>query len=606
MSEDKRAHGHPRLRGGHRRAMFGPKAKIKDPRGTSKRLWNYLCSKKIHLITVFVMVIIATAANLFGPLLIGKAIDNYIIPGDFQGLFKICTILMIVYGIGALATWLQNFIMIYVAQNTVQELRNDLFTKLQTLPLRFFDVQSHGELMSRVTNDMDSVSDALNSSITRLFSSFITVMGTLVLMLFLSPLLTAMSVVIVPIMIFLTGQIAKHTRAHFLDQQEKLGELNGIIEETISGQRVVKVFTYEEKAIKTFVNANTQLKDVGVRAQILSGIIPPLMGMLNNLSFAIVAGIGGIFAVKQIITVGVIAAFINYTKQFTRPLNEIANRFNMVQAALAGAERVFEIMDENPETPDIPNALELKDVSGQIKFDNVCFGYEERVPVLKNVNLTVKPGQTVAIVGPTGAGKTTIVNLLTRFYDVDKGAIYIDGKDIRNIKRASLRSSLGIVLQDTHLFSETVWENIRFGRLDATDEEVIRAAGFANAHDFIQRLPQGYDTVLSEDGGNLSQGQRQLLSITRAILANPAILILDEATSSVDTRTELHIQEAMQSLMKGRTSFVIAHRLSTIRDADIILVIDKGEIIEQGNHEELLKSKGFYYDLYMNQFRNVS
>lgn len=592
----------PGMGGGPRHFVF-PTCKARDPRGTLKRLWDYLSHRKMLLIAVFVMVIIATSANLTGPLLIGIAIDKYIIPGDFRGLLKISLVMLSVYILGAMATWLQNYIMVIVAQDTVQELRNDLFGKLQTLPLRFFDSMTHGELMSRVTNDIDNINNTLNTSVTQLFSSLITVAGTIIMMLLLSPLMTMISITIIPVMIFCTGKIASYTRTFFLAQQERLGQLNGIIEETISGQRAVKVFTHEQKAIEKFADANLQLKRVGTRAQIFSGVIPPLMNVLNNLSFAIVAGAGGWLVVKNIITVGVIASFINYTKQFTRPLNEMANQFNMIQLALAGAERVFEIMDQEPELQDVPGAPELKHVAGEVKFDNVSFSYKKESPVLKAIYLTVKPGQTIALVGPTGAGKTTIVNLLMRFYDVDEGAIYIDGKDIRKVKRDSLRSSIGIVLQDTHLFSETVRENIRYGRLDATDAEVEEAARLANADHFIKRLPQGYDTVLSEDGGNLSQGQRQLLAIARAILADPAILILDEATSSVDTRTELHIQEAMLNLMKGRTSFVIAHRLSTIRDADLILVINDGRIIERGTHDQLLKEKGFYYNLYMNQFR---
>ena len=408
---------------------------------------------------------------------------------------------------------------------------------------------------------------------------------------------------VIPTMMLITSKIAKRTRKYFLNQQESLGKLNGIIEECISGQKLVKVFTREEKQIEEFNNSNDDLKKIGIKALILSGFIPPLINLLNNINFAFIAGIGGWLAVKEIITIGVIASFINYSKQFTRPINELANQFNMLQTAIAGAERVFEIMDEKPEKEDEEDAIKLSKISGKVDFENVDFSYDEKTPVLKNVNLHINPGETIALVGPTGAGKTTIINLLTRFYDIQKGSIKIDGVDIKKINRKSLRSSLGIVLQDAYLFSETVRENIRYGRLDATDEEVERAAKLANAHKFIQRLPQGYDTILSEDASNLSQGQKQLLTIARAILANPSILILDEATSSVDTRTEMHIQEAMLNLMKGRTSFVIAHRLSTIRDASQIVVINDGQIIEKGSHDELLKQKGFYYNLYMTQFR---
>jgi ATP-binding cassette subfamily B protein len=456
--------------------------------------------------------------------------------------------------------------------------------------------------MSRLTNDLDNVSNTLTASITQIFSGVITLVGTIVMMVILSPKLTLITLTVVPVMLVLTGLISNRTRTYFLNNQTVLGDLDGFIEENISGQKVVKVFCREEKEIERFEEVNRELKKVGIKSQIYAGIIPPLMNVLNNIDFAIVAGFGGWFAVQHIITVGTIASFINYSRQFIRPLNDLANQFNMIQSAIASAERVFEVMDESPEPVDPPDAIELKDVKGEVEFRNVSFSYEEGVPILKNVSFHAKPGQTIALVGPTGAGKTTIVNLLTRFYDIESGSILIDGIDIRRIKRSNLRSLLGIVLQDTYLFSASVRENIRYGRLDATDKDVEAAAKLANAEQFILRLPNGYDTILSEDGGDLSQGQRQLLAIARAILADPAILILDEATSNVDTRTEKHIQEAMLNLMKGRTSFVIAHRLSTIRKADIILVINDGEIIERGKHEELLEKRGFYYNLYMSQF----
>jgi len=589
--------------GGGRHSRFLPGAKAKNVKGTLKRLWSYLSLKKGSLIMALFFVALSSALALVGPLLIGIAIDNYIIPKNFRGLMGMSLLMLAVYVLGALSTWLQNYIMIGVVQGTVKEIRKELFDKLQSLPLSFFDTRPHGDLMSRLTNDVENISSTLNTSVTQMFSSLITFIGAIIMMLYLSPLLTLLTMIIIPVMLFFTGKISKRTRKFFSEQQQFLGQLNGLIEETISGQKVVKVFCHEAENIEEFEKNNKKLKSVAIRAQIFSGIVPPFMGMLNNIGFAIVAGAGGYLAIKQVITVGVIASFINYSKQFSRPLNELANQFNMIQSALAGAERVFEIMDENPEPPDEPGAFTFNEIAGAVKFDDVSFGYKKDTPVLKNINLDVKPGQMIALVGPTGAGKTTIVNLLMRFYDVDKGTITIDGRDIRTVRRDSLRSSLGIVLQDTYLFSESVRENIRYGRLNATDEEVERAARLANAHQFICRLPQGYDTVLSEDGGNLSQGQKQLLTIARAILADPAILILDEATSSVDTRTELHIQEAMLTLMKGRTSFVIAHRLSTIRNADMILVINGGEIIERGSHKELLDQKGFYYSLYNSQFR---
>jgi ATP-binding cassette subfamily B protein len=583
---------------------FGPVQKAKDTRGTLRRLWHYLSKKSFLLFSIFILVLLSNIPFITGPYLIKIAIDNYIVPGNLKGLLILCVFLLAIYFFGVFTTWLYNFLMVDLAQDTVKDMRNDLFTRLQALPLQFFDSKTHGELMSRITNDIDNINNSLSMSVTSIFSSISMVVGVLIFMIILSPLLTLISLIVVPIMIVSTGAIAKKTRVYFLSNQEKLGKLNGFIEETITGQRAVKVFTHEEKAKIDFTVLNKDLRDVGIKAQVFSGIIPPLMNVLNNLSFAIVAGAGGWMVVIKLISVGTIAAFINYSKQFTRPLNEIANQFNTIQSGIAGAERVFQIIDQTPELPDISGAIELKEVKGEVLFQDVTFGYNEENPVLKHINLEAKPGQTIALVGPTGAGKTTMVNLLMRFYDINQGAIYIDGTEIQSVKRDSLRCSMGIVLQDTHLFSETVKENIRFGNLHATDLEVEAAAKMANADHFIRNLPQGYDTILSEDGGNLSQGQRQLLSIARTILADPAILILDEATSSVDTRTEAHIQEAMLNLMKGRTSFVIAHRLSTIRNADSIIIINHGEIVEQGTHDELLEKKGLYYNLYMNMFRN--
>lgn len=586
---------------------FGPRPKVKDAKTTLKRLWKYLVRQKNQLVLVILFILASSILSLTGPYLIGLAIDTMVNGSgkvDFSRLTVIALTLLVIYLLSSLMNWLQIYVMVGVAQNTVRELRKDLFVKMQTLSLKFFDGRTHGELMSRLTNDVETVNNTLTQSATQILSSIITVLGAIGMMLYLNPILALLGLLAVPLGMLLTGKIAKRTRNYFVGQQKELGELNGLIEETISGQRVVKAFSREAKSIESFNIINTRLKKVGIRAQAFSGLIPIIMNIVNNLSFALVAFAGGWMAVQGMITIGVIASFLNYSKQFARPINEIATQFNMIQSALAGSERVFEIMDERPEFEDNPGAPTLETVNGEVIFQEVTFGYNDAVPVLKNINLTAKPGQTIALVGPTGAGKTTIVNLLSRFYDVNKGAIYIDGKDIRTVQKDSLRTSLGVVLQDSYLFSETVRENIRYGRLDASDAEVEEAARLANAETFILRLPNGYNTQLIEEGGNLSQGQRQLLTIARAILADPAILILDEATSNVDTRTEMNIQQALLSLMQGRTSFVIAHRLSTIRQADLILVINNGEIIERGTHQQLLAVKGFYNDLYNGQFKN--
>ncbi|NLN20027.1 MAG: ABC transporter ATP-binding protein [Firmicutes bacterium] len=588
--------------------MMMPKEKAKDARGTLLRLWRYLSRQKWALLLSFLLVLGSSLVSLISPLFIGRAIDA-IVPGpgavDFARLRLIIVTMLAVYVVSAASSWLQNFVMVGISQRTVHDLRRDLFDKLQRLPLRFFDSKTHGEVMSRLANDVENVSNTLTSSTTQVFQSLIAVVGSLTAMILLSPLLTILSLITIPIGILISRQIINRTRDMFMTQQRELGNLNGYIEEMVTGHKVVKAFVREPETSAQFNEINQRLRTASIKAQVFSGLIPPLMNVINNLSFALVAGAGGWLAVQGAITVGVIASFLNYSRQFARPINGIANQINMLQSALAGAERVFEIMDEPDEMPDAPDAI-TPEVKGDVRFDNISFGYVPDVPVLKNVSLHAKPGQTIALVGPTGAGKTTVVNLLMRFYDVDEGAVSIDGHDIRKFKKDYLRRSMGMVLQDTYLFSGTVKENIRYGRLDATDEEIVAAAKMANAHTFIERLPDGYNTVLTSDGGNLSQGQRQLLTIARAILADPSILILDEATSSVDTRTEAEIQKAMLSLMQGRTAFVIAHRLSTIREADEILVINRGEIIERGTHEELLAARGFYYDLYNTQFTRRS
>jgi ATP-binding cassette subfamily B protein len=469
----------------------------------------------------------------------------------------------------------------------------------------FFDTHTHGEIMSRLSNDIDNVSTTISQSIIQFMVSIVNILGSLVMMIYLSGLMTIASMITIPMVYFLTKFIAKKTKVLFTEQQKNLGKLNGYIEESISGINVIKAFNNEENVISEFKLQNNALRDVGVKAQIWSGFIMPLMNVINNFGFAVIAIFGGNLAVKGIISVGVIASFISYSKQFSRPLNELANTFNTLQSGIAGAERVFEILDEQEESKDKENAIIIEDIKGEVEFKNVNFQYKEGELVLKNISFKVEPGTNIALVGPTGAGKTTIVNLLTRFYEIDDGEILIDKVNIKDYQKDSLRRIFGMVLQDTYLFSGTIKENIKYGNLNTRDENIIRAATLARADDFISKLPKGYETYINEGGTNLSQGQRQLLAISRAILANPSILILDEATSSVDTRTELKIQEAMIKLMENRTTFIIAHRLSTIKDADIIMVIDHGEIVEKGSHEELLKRRGHYYNLYRSQFANV-
>jgi ATP-binding cassette subfamily B multidrug efflux pump len=590
-------------RGGPGGWMMRPKERAKDIRGTALRIWGYLKRQKRALIGTTLLVAVSSGLGLLGPYLMGKAIDDHILQGDLPGLVRTALLMIGAYLVTSLTIWLQTYVMSAASQHTIADIRNELFAKLQTLSLRFFDQRTHGELMSRLANDVENISMVLTQSVTMLLSSALSIVGVAAMMFLINYRLALISLVTIPLMMLLSQSIAKHTRAGFREQQEGLGTLNGIIEETVTGQQVVKAYVREQAVIEEFEEANRTLRRASTKAQALAGTMGPLGNFVNNVGFAVVAGAGGWMAVQGVATVGTIASFVNYARQFSRPLNQIANLYNSIQSAIAGAERVFEIIDEVPELQDTPNALSLENVQGDVVFDDVCFGYEKDVPVLKHVSLHAEPGQTIALVGPTGAGKTTIVNLLTRFYDIDSGSIHIDGLDIRQVKKDDLRRTLGIVLQDMFLFSGAVMENIRYGRLDATDEEVIAAAKLANADQFIHRLPHGYQTELSERGSNISQGQQQLISIARAILADPGILILDEATSSVDTRTEKHIQEAMLRLMEGRTSFVIAHRLSTIREADLILVINDGEIVERGTHEELLARQGFYHHLYVSQFK---
>ena len=566
------------------------------------RLWQYLSWQRGALLLILFLLLINITTTLLGSYLLRPIINNYIIPRNIPGLIRMVVLLLTIYGIGAVAGIWLNRLMIVVAQKTVSVIRADLFSKLQSLPLKFFDTHNHGDLMSRFTNDVDNVSDSLNTSVLQLLTSSITLLGIFALMLYISPLLTLVTLVIVLLMLLVAAKIIKKSKGFFTTQQVALGAADSYIEEMITGQKVVKVFCYEEMVEAEFEKLNYDLRDKATQAQLYSGVMQPVIQNLNTINFALTATVGGLLAILRGFDLGGLAAFLQYSRQFGRPVNEISGQYNSLQAALAGAERIFQIMDEVPETGDAPEAVTLTDVKGEVEFKAVTFGYDAGKTVLRNINITVKTGQKIALVGSTGAGKTTIMNLLPRFYDIQAGQITIDGIAITHIQRSDLRTCMAIVLQDTHLFTGTVLENIRYGRLEATDQDVIAAAALAGADSFIRRLPKGYDTVLQNDGGNLSQGQRQLLNIARATVAKPAILILDEATSSIDTRTELIIQQGLDQLMKGRTSFVIAHRLSTVRNADEILVLENGEIIERGSHETLLKLQGKYFELYNGQF----
>lgn len=575
--------------------------KPKNFGGTLKRLWGFIGQEKKLLTFVFIFILIDAFLSLVSPYLIGKAIDSMAMKHggvNFGILGTIVVGLLIAYLASGALTLSEGWVIAGVSQRIVANLRQTLFGKLQKLPVAFFDTHTHGELMSRLVNDIDNVSNSISQSITQLMNGVIILIGSFIMMMYLSPLLTLASLITIPLVYLLTSTITKRTKVLFKDQQRQLGMLNGHIEEVISGLYVIKAFNHEEKVIEQFKGINDELQKVGLKAQIWSGFLMPLMNIIGNIGFVAVAIVGGILAVKSMITVGIIASFLTYSRQFVRPLNELANIYNVVLSGVAGAERVFEIFDKKNEPEDPAGAIPLQDPNGHVIFENVSFGYREDVPILKNISFEAAAGSRIALIGPTGAGKTTIVNLLTRFYDVTKGRILIDGRDIRTYTRDSLRSSFGIVLQDTYLFSGTIKDNIKYGKPDASDEEVELAAKMANADGFISRLPQKYDTILDENGGNLSQGQRQLLAIARVMLAKPAFLILDEATSSIDTRTEHQIQAALANVMAGRTSFIIAHRLNTIRDADTIMVIAAGEIVESGSHEELLAKKGAYYDLY--------
>ena len=584
---------------------FGrPVEKPKNAWGALRRLGVYLSAEKYALLAVFLLVAAGAALATAGPYLQGRVIDEFILKGDVQGLLRTALLMLGVYGAGAVTHYAMSWVMAGVSQKTVRNLRRDLFDKLQMLPLRYYDAQPHGEIMSRLTNDVDTISMVMSMGLTQLMDAALTLVIVSITMVSLNWRMALVSLVTLPLTALLTRFISRHTRVGFQQQQAALGVLNGVIEETITGLPVIKSMGREDSAIAQFNEANAELRKAATTAQAYSSVMGPMSNLINNIGLAVVVGAGGYLTLSGFATIGTIASFVSYARQFGRPINMIAQLYNNVQSALAGAERVFEIMDEPPEVEDKPGAPMLSNVQGDVVFDDVHFSYVEGVPVLKHFDFHAEPGQTVALVGPTGAGKTTVVNLLTRFYDVDAGAIRVDGLDIRDVQRDSLRQALGLVLQDTVLFADTILENIRYGDLNATDEQAMEAARIANADKFIRHLPHGYQTKLHEGGANLSQGQRQLLAIARVVLADPQILILDEATSSIDTRTEIHIQEALLKLLAGRTAFVIAHRLSTIRNADQVLVVNDGQIIERGTHDELLAIEGgFYRNLYMSQFR---
>jgi ATP-binding cassette, subfamily B, multidrug efflux pump len=586
-----------------RPSHIGTVEKASNPKNALLRLLPYLIPHKLKLLLAFVFVIFFTLLGLLGPYLMGVAIDTFIAGGDIPGLIRISFYMLAAYIGSNIFFVLPDWIMARVAQDALKKLRHDLFTHLQSKSMSFFDSNPAGGLMSRLTSDIDAINQTVSQNITTLFASVLSMVGVIITMFVLNHWLALTTLLVIPLMLWFTNFVARYTRRGFRSLQQSLGGLNAITEEAISGQKVIKAFGRKDTVIAEFRRQNEAVYKAGVYANSYAMLLMPLTAVLGNFFVIVLAGFGGWLALNGLVTVGVIATFINYGQNFIRPLRQIANLFNVVQGALAGAERVFEIIDTPVEIQDSPDAISLEHVRGDVSMQQVDFSYVPGIPVIKNMSLEVKAGQTIALVGPTGAGKTTIINLFNRFYELENGSILIDGHDLRDLRKANLRQHLGIVLQDTFLFADTVMENIRYGRLDASDEECIEAAKMADADHFIRQLPDGYQTNLSERAGNLSQGQRQLLSIARAILVNPAILILDEATSSVDTRTEARIQQSLLRLMQGRTSFVIAHRLSTIRDADRVVVINEGEIIEQGTHDELLEKKGFFHHLYVSQFK---
>ncbi|MCR5796493.1 MAG: ABC transporter ATP-binding protein/permease [Eubacterium sp.] len=588
--------------------------KPKNSKETIKRLLSYLGKDKIKVIIAIICAIVTSLSGLLGAYMLSPVIDKVtevvkkisqnpsdkeaIIAGGVKYLVGTLGLMAIIYGSGILATYIQQKIMIKVSQRALKTIRKELFDHIQTLPVRFFDTNPTGDVMSRFTNDVDSVGEMLNNTVVQLVSGVITIIGTLIMMIYLNYILAILTVIIIPVMLKALSFLASKSSKYYREQQNALGKLNGYIEETVTGQKVVKVFCHEQQAIESFNELNEDLKGKQINAQFFGGIMGPVMGNLGQVNYALTSCVGGVLCVLGKLTVGNLSVFVNYSRQFSRPLNEVSMQVNTIFSALAGAERVFKVMDEEPETSDVEEAISAKEIKGEVIMKDVSFGYNPDKTILKNINLYAHAGQKVAFVGSTGAGKTTITNLLNRFYDIEEGKITVDGRDIKDYKMSELRASIAMVLQDTHLFTGTVRENIRYGRPDATDEEVEQAARTASAHSFIMRLEDGYDTMLEGDGVNLSQGQRQLLNIARAAISKAPILVLDEATSSVDTRTEMHIDHGMERLMKDRTTFVIAHRLSTVRNADCIMVLEQGEIIERGTHKQLLEEKGRYYQLY--------
>ena len=598
-------HGHGAMKGG----------KPKNAGATIKRLLGYMKKDIGRIVAALICVVIFSGATLAGSYLLAPIVNNLtdtakavaeasaearpgLIAEGTLALVKGVLAMLCVYGAGVLANYMQQRIMIQVSQRALIRIRKDLFDHLQEMPIRYFDTNATGDIMSRFTNDIDMIGELLNNTVTQLVSGAISIVGTLAIMIYMNKWLALLTILMVPVMIKAGGGIAKRSSKYYREQQAALGMLNGYIEETVTGQKVVKVFCHEDKAIEEFSDLNDDLRHKQIKAQFFGGIMGPVMGNIGQICYGLTATIGAIFCLRGGLSIGDLTVFVNYSRQFSRPINELSMQVNTIFSALAGAERVFTVMDAEEEEADKPEAVEMDDVKGEVIMEHVTFGYNPDKVILKDINLYAHAGQKVAFVGSTGAGKTTITNLLNRFYDIDEGSITIDGRDIKDYQRESLRSHIAMVLQDTHLFSGTVRENIRYGRPEATDEEVEQAARIASAHSFIMRLEDGYDTMLEGDGVNLSQGQRQLLNIARAAISLAPILVLDEATSSVDTRTEMHIDHGMERLMKNRTTFVIAHRLSTVRNADCIMVLDQGEIIERGTHEELLEKKGRYYQLY--------